>query len=55
MWYRVALKGGRYYLKLVTCDGYNEHPKEDWLHGEEDAVQDAGLFQPNILIIANRK
>ena len=42
-------------LELVTRDGDDEHPEEDRLHGEEDAVKDAGLFQPNILIIANMK
>ena len=36
-------------LELVTRDGDDEHPEEDWLHGEKDAVQDPGLLQPDVL------
>ena len=36
-------------LELVTRDGDDEHPEEDRLHGEEDAVQDPGLLQPDVL------
>ena len=43
-------------LELVTRDGDDEHPEEDRLHGEEDAVQDPGLLQSDVLSgnIANR-
>ena len=36
-------------LELVTRDGDDEHPEEDRLHGEEDAVQDPGLLQSDVL------
>ena len=36
-------------LELVTRDGDDKHAEEDRLHSEEDAVQDAGLLQPDVL------
>ena len=38
-----------YRLELVAGDGDDKHPEEDGLHDEEDAVQDAGLLQPDVL------
>ena len=38
-----------YRLELVAGDGDDEHPEEDGLHDEEDAVQDAGLLHPDVL------
>ena len=36
-------------LELVAGDGDDEHPEEDGLHDEEDAVQDAGLLHADVL------